>query len=63
MGIALLFIYMIFVPNRKHTYVSPRPDTGLILPFYMQMTFVPHRKHAYAHLWPVTGIALFVICR
>jgi hypothetical protein len=35
-GIALLFyVYMMFVPHRKHTYGPLQPVTGIALLFYM----------------------------
>jgi hypothetical protein len=50
---------MMFIPLRKHTYVSPRPVTGIALLFYMQMMIVPLRKDTYGPPRPVTGMALF----
>jgi hypothetical protein len=47
-----------FVPQRKHTYVTPRPVTETALFFYMSTMFVPDKKHAYGPPRPVTRVAL-----
>jgi hypothetical protein len=64
MRIALPFyVYMMFVPLRKHMYGPLRPVTRIALPFYVYMMFVPHRKHMYGPPRPFTGIALlYVTC-
>jgi hypothetical protein len=60
------YMWMMFVPDRKHTYWPPRSVTGIALLFYyifhMWMMFVPHRNHTYWPPRPVTGIALLFIC-
>jgi hypothetical protein len=53
------FMLMVFIPHGRHMYGSPRPFTGIALPFYMwRIMFVPYRRFTSGPPRPVTGIAL-----
>jgi hypothetical protein len=61
-GIALhLYIQMMFVPHRKHTYRPQRSVTGIALLLYIHRMFVPLRKPTYKIPRPVMGLTCFFI--
>jgi hypothetical protein len=53
-----LYMKMMFVPHRRHTYGPPRPVTWIVLLFYIPVMFIPHRKPMHGPPRPVTMMVL-----
>jgi hypothetical protein len=58
--VIIFYVWILFVPDMKHTYGHPRSVTGIPLLFCMYIIFVHHRRHLFGSRRPVTGIALLL---